>query len=70
MLNIYKTDDNLVCVEEHIQGFNSTKSTYWYYDLENKKMSSHGRKGDKPDRRMTQADLDWYYKYHHPKLQS
>ena len=35
---------------ECILSFNKTKYTYWYYDLKNNLVSSHGKKYDNPDR--------------------
>ncbi len=40
----------------------------WYYDIENWLVSSHGKKGDTPDRPMTAEAIEWVQKHYLPKV--
>lgn len=55
-------------VREEIYGFHGTERSWFYYDMQNRRVSSHGRQGDIPDRSMDQRSYDWALKYHVPKI--
>jgi hypothetical protein len=38
----------------------------WYYDIESWMVSSHGKKGDTPDRPMTEGGIAWVQTYYLP----
>lgn len=55
-------------VREEIFSFRDTKTSWFYYDMQNRMMSIHGRQGDKPDRPMDQSSYDWAVKHYVPKI--
>jgi hypothetical protein len=67
MLN-FNLNNGILEVEETVHSFTRTKVSYWYYDLTSWKKSSHGRKGDVPDRVMSDHDKDWVIKHYIPKV--
>lgn len=60
--------DGVIEVREEIYGFRDTTRSWSYYDLQNRRVSSHGRQGDIPDRPMTQQTYDWALKHYVPKI--
>ena len=67
MLEFSKTGDILEVIES-ILFLNKTKTLYWYYDVKNWKQSSFGKKGDNPDREMTDNAIEWVKKHYLPKV--
>lgn len=59
---------DLLEVREVVMGFTATQVRYWYYDLKNWMVSSHGKEGDKPDRAMTPKCIEWVRTHHLPKV--
>ena len=55
-------------VKEEIHGWHDTKVSYWYYDTKNWLKSSYGKQGDKPDREMDGASIEWVKTYYLPKV--
>ena len=68
-LKITEIKPNVFEIIESIHGFNDTKRTSWYYDLDRNLISE---KEDFPKsdwgitRDMSQADIDWFENYHRP----
>jgi hypothetical protein len=44
-------------------------NTTWYYDIESWMVSSHGKKGDEPDRPMTEASIAWVQTHYLPHVE-
>lgn len=68
MLEIKKISENVIEVKETLMGFTNTKYSFWYYDIKNWLVSSHGKENDVPDRVMTESGIDWCKKYYIPKI--
>lgn len=70
MLNFeMKAETGVLEVAETTISFKETRVRYWYYDTRRWLMSSHGKKGDIPERVMSQSDIDWVKKYYLPNVQ-
>lgn len=69
---LYRTlvTPELLEVKEELMGFVSTSRRYWYYDLKNWMVNSHGKQGDKPDRAMTPKDIERVKTHHLTRLMS
>lgn len=65
----YKLTGDVLEVTETLIGWNSTKVTFWYYDIKNWLKSSHGKANEVPTRPMDQGSIDWVQKYYLPKVQ-
>lgn len=55
-------------VTETTMSFTDTVKRYWYYDTRKWLKSSHGKKGDTPDRVMTEVEIKWVRDYYLPKV--
>lgn len=64
----FKLDGDILEVKEVTMNFFKTQTLYFYYDIKNWLVSSHGKKNDKPDREMDQSGIDWAKKYYLPKV--
>ena len=64
----FRLSGDVLEVVESLFSWSDTKTTYWYYDIANWTVSSFGRKGDKPDRPMTEGSKSWVRKYYLPKV--
>lgn len=69
MLTVKRLESGLLEVRQDIHGFYGTKTDYWYYDTENWRQSSHGKKDDPVDRKMSEDAITWVKKYYLPKLE-
>ena len=67
MLKFSKTG-NIVEVIEELIFFDKKKVLYWYYDVKNWRQSSFGKKGDSPDREMSDGAIQWVKKHYLPKI--
>lgn len=56
-------------VVESTMTFKDTRVRYWYYDTHKWLKSSYGKKGDTPNRVMSQEDIEWVKKYYLPQVQ-
>jgi hypothetical protein len=63
-----KLNGNILHITDVIHSFGDTKTQHWYYDLKLWMVSSHGREGDTPDRKMTPSGIDWIIKHHFPAV--
>lgn len=68
MLTFSLEEGCVIRVVETLMSYTTTQSRYWYYDLEKKLVSSHGKEGDVPDRPLTAEGLDWARRYYLPKI--
>jgi hypothetical protein len=64
----YKLSGNILEVKETRINWTSTQITFWYYDIENWLVSSHGRSNEVPTRPMQQDSIDWVKKHYLPKV--
>lgn len=64
----FKLTGDILEVKETICGWRDTKVSYWYYDIKNWMVSSHGRKGDKPDRHCTDSCIAWCRQHYLPRV--
>lgn len=62
-------ETGVLAVREAQHSFRGTKRSYWYYDLQKRLKSSHGREGDTPDRPMSDADVAWVTMHYLPKVE-
>jgi len=60
----YRLDGDILEVIESVHGWSKTKVTYWYYDIKQWKVSSHGKQFDVPDRAMVPDAIEWVKKYY------
>lgn len=51
-------------VVEVTHSFHATTRSYWYHDIKKWMSSSHGRKGDVPDRTTTPEAIEWIKQYY------
>jgi hypothetical protein len=63
----YKLTGDVLEVTETLIGWNSTKVTFWYYDVANW-LVSNGRPNEAPTRPMTPDAIAWVQKYYIPKV--
>jgi hypothetical protein len=63
-----KLNGKILHITEIIHSFRGTKTQHWYYDLKLWMVSSHGREGDTPDRKMTARAIEWTTKHHFPAV--
>jgi len=61
---------NFMEVKESIHGFNRTKITYWYYDINNWIKSIKGERNEIPSQKMTINEINWVKKYYIPKAKT
>lgn len=59
---------SILTVVQSTFGFRKTQREYWYHDIQNWMVSSHGKEGDVPDRKMTDRDIAWVTQYYLPKV--
>ena len=64
----YELKGNILHVEEYIFSFTRNKVSHWYYDIQNWKVSSFGKLGDKPDRPMSAENKIWVQKHYLAKV--
>lgn len=64
----YELDGNILHITETVHGFCRTTVRHWYYDIVNWMVSSHGREGDVPDRKMTASAIAWVRMHHLPHV--
>ncbi len=65
----YKLEGDVLEIHQTIHTFHKTYHQFWYYNIKTWMTSSHGRKGDTPDRPMTQPDIDWMKQHYLSKLE-
>lgn len=63
-------ETGLLEVTEVLMSATKTQTRYWYYDTTKWLQSSHGRKGDTPDRIMTDSAIAWVKQYYLPKVKT
>lgn len=63
-----RLEGDILEVKSTIIGWKTTVIQYWYYDIRNWTVSSHGKKGDKPDRPMDEGQIAWVQKHYLPKV--
>lgn len=64
----FKLDGDILEVKEVSMSFFKTQTLYFYYDIKNWFVSSHGKQHDKPDRPCSQSGIDWVKKHYLPKV--
>jgi hypothetical protein len=65
----FKLEGDVLEIHQTILTWNKTHHQFWYYNIRTWMVSSHGRKGDTPDRPMTRLDIDWVKEHYLSKLQ-
>ena len=60
--------NGIVEIREVSHKFTVSMQNYWYYDTKEWKVSSFGRKDDEPDRDMRPDAIEYFKKFHLPKL--
>lgn len=65
---VISVKQGLLCLKEVTHTPTQTLKNYWYYDLTNNLVSSHGQKNDKPCRPMTAGARSWVLRHFVPKL--
>jgi hypothetical protein len=63
----FSMEGRILEVKETLMSFHDTKVTYFYYDTEHWMVSSHGKKGDRPDCTMTPESIAWVKDHYLPK---
>lgn len=64
----YKREGDIVEITEIIMSFTEDKKSYWYHDLKNWRVSSTGKKNSPIDKDMTPSEIEYFKKYHLPKI--
>lgn len=63
-----RLEGDILEIKETICGWTGTRISFWYCDIRNWVVSSHGKKGDKPDRPMTDGQIAWVKRHYLPKI--
>lgn len=63
-----RLEGDILEIKETICGWAGTRISFWYYNIRNWTVSSHGKKGDKPDRPMDEGQIAWVQKHYLPKV--
>lgn len=69
MLKLRFLTPTLLELQDHQLSFVDTKVKFWYFDLEKRLVSSHGREGDTPDRPMGDERWSWVQEHYIPLAQ-
>ena len=64
----FELNGDILHVTEHLHSWETTKTSHWYYDILNWRVSSTGKLDSKIDRAMDQGAIDWCKKYYLPKV--
>ena len=64
----FNLDGDVLEVCETMFSATTTTRRYFYYNLRTKMVSSHGRKGDVPDRQMDAGQETWVRIHYLPKV--
>lgn len=67
MVLSYKLTGNILEVREETIGWNDTKVTFWYYDVE-RWLVSNGRPNEAPTRPISPEAIAWVQKHYLPKV--
>ena len=69
MYRVKQHSENVIEVKEMLVSWHTTKTTYWYYDVERWLKTVLGEKNEIPSEIMTQREIDWCQRYYLPKLE-
>lgn len=64
----FKLEGDVLEIHQTIHTWNKTHHQFWYYNIRTWMVSSHGRKGDTPDRLMSESDIAWVKEHYLPKV--
>lgn len=68
MISVTQIRPNVLEVVSSIYSFTKSTKQYWYYDLNSRLKSQHGKQGDAIDKHMSAVEYEWAVKYYLPKV--